>query len=120
MSSSQSHADIPAPELDLGDVIFSYTRAQAIEDGVLVEVTDSVKRWFKVPVAVTSRVWALVETNEMATVEDLALTILGAIHRQAQESDTVYFDYCGEKMWALIGAGDTTDPVMTVMMLDED
>src|SRR5262245_46930249 len=41
------------------DVIFAYTRAQAIADGVLVDVTDTANgAGFKIPVALTSRVWA--------------------------------------------------------------
>jgi len=40
------------------EVIFSYTRRQAIEDGVLVDVSKVAKEaGFKIPVAVTSAVW---------------------------------------------------------------
>ena len=39
-------------------VIFSYTRAQAIEDGVLVDLTAWAKETgFRIPVACTSTVW---------------------------------------------------------------
>jgi len=39
-------------------VIFSYTRAQAIEDGVLVDLTAWARETgFKVPVACTATVW---------------------------------------------------------------
>jgi hypothetical protein len=39
-------------------VIFSYTRAQAIEDGVLVDLTEwAAETGFKIPVACTSTVW---------------------------------------------------------------
>ena len=39
-------------------VIFSYTRAQAIEDGVLVDLTEWAKETgFRIPVACTSEVW---------------------------------------------------------------
>jgi len=39
-------------------VIFSYTRAQAIEDGVLVDLSAwAQETGFKVPVACTSTVW---------------------------------------------------------------
>lgn len=34
------------------DVIFSYTRKQAIEDGVLWDVTDHARGMFKIPVAI--------------------------------------------------------------------
>ena len=39
-------------------VIFSYTRAQAIEDGVLVDLTEwAAETGFKIPVACTATVW---------------------------------------------------------------
>jgi len=50
-----------------GDLIFSYTRAQAIADGVLVDLTTATddkgqrlcaQAGFKVPVAITSAAWA--------------------------------------------------------------
>lgn len=44
---------------DSSDLIHSYTRAQAIEDGVLVDVSDVAKEaGFKLPVAITRAVWA--------------------------------------------------------------
>jgi hypothetical protein len=40
-----------------GEVIFTYSRNQALEDGVLIDVTDTAKEvGFKVPVAVTRAV----------------------------------------------------------------
>ena len=40
-------------------VIFSYTRAQAIADGVLIDATELAKEaGFRIPVAVTAGVWA--------------------------------------------------------------
>ena len=42
-----------------GEVIHSYSRAQAIADGVLVDVTETGREaGFTIPVAVTSHVWA--------------------------------------------------------------
>src|SRR5512142_1811169 len=42
-----------------GALIFSYTRAQAIADGVLVDVSKLAKEaGFRFPVAVTAGVWA--------------------------------------------------------------
>ena len=42
----------------MNEVIFTYTRAQAIEDGVLVDVTKEAKEYgFRFPVAVTNRLW---------------------------------------------------------------
>ena len=49
-----------------GVLIFSYTRAQAIADGVLVDVSKLAKEaGFRFPVAVTAAVWA-----ECVTVPD--------------------------------------------------
>ena len=41
-----------------GPVIFAHTRAQAIEDGVLVDVSDTAREaGFKIPVALSRSVW---------------------------------------------------------------
>lgn len=48
----------PTPDPVFGPVIFTYTRAQAIADGVLVDVTSTAyEAGFKWPVAVTEAVW---------------------------------------------------------------
>ncbi len=42
-----------------GDVIYTYTRAQAIEDGVLIDASEMAdEAGFKWPVALTAAVWA--------------------------------------------------------------
>lgn len=41
-----------------GEVISSYSRKQAIEDGVLIDVTEAANQLgFRVPVAMTSAAW---------------------------------------------------------------
>ena len=47
---------LPQPEDPLfGPIIYAYTRAQAVEDGVLVDVTETAKEaGFKLPVAITA------------------------------------------------------------------
>ena len=41
-----------------GPVLFAYTRAQAIEDGVLVDVSETAREaGFKIPVALSRSVW---------------------------------------------------------------
>ena len=43
---------------EFGPVIHTYTRAQAIEDGVLVDVSDTAREaGFRIPVALTRTVW---------------------------------------------------------------
>ena len=54
-------------EETFGPVVYSYTRAQALVDGFLVDVTDTseVKECgFKHPVALSRALWNLVEPNE--------------------------------------------------------
>ena len=44
-----------------GEIIHSYSRAQAIEDGVLVDVTEMAREaGFKWPFAMTAEVYALI------------------------------------------------------------
>ena len=48
----------PGSATAFGPVISAYTRAQAIEDGVLVDVSDTAREaGFNIPVAVTRAVW---------------------------------------------------------------
>ncbi len=48
----------PGNATAFGSVISVYTRAQAIEDGILVDVSETAREaGFKIPVAVTRAVW---------------------------------------------------------------
>jgi hypothetical protein len=53
--------DVSASDNDespFGDVIYAYTRTQAIEDGTLVDVTETAKEaGIKYPTAVTEALW---------------------------------------------------------------
>ena len=119
-----------------GEVIFSYTRKQAIEDGVLVDVSELAKEaGFKYPVAVTARVWhEWIEPPEDAVGQDIngrlwdLLTMLRHEIRKGGKGDRVdfkvIFDQGSEKplvdFYALCGPGDEGEPVITVMLPDED
>ncbi len=48
----------PGNATAFGPVIFAYTRAQAIEDGILVDVSETAREaGFRIPVAITRSVW---------------------------------------------------------------
>jgi len=48
----------PGNEAAFGPVLSVYTRAQAIEDGILVDVSETAREaGFKIPVALTRTVW---------------------------------------------------------------
>ena len=118
-----------------GETIYSYSRAQAIEDGVLVDLSqvESIRQSWKHPFACTSAVWALVEEalqkphydlagicHDVSTMAKLAIQNNAA----ARNSDGVRFEVIidGKKhaMKLHIGPGDTAAPVLTLMLPYED
>lgn len=124
---------------DGAEVISVYTRAQALEDGVLVDLTDWAREaGFKIPVAVTRGVWGVLKPSKdlEAEGEDVAgrawdmFTILRQAIRSAPGGDEVHFaplftqepgrSAQGVEMWARCGPGDNAEPVITVMLRGED
>lgn len=121
------------------EVIHAYTRAQALEDGVLADISDLAREaGFKFPVAVTQGVWEVLNpTKELQEAgQDLngrtwdLLTILRLAIRKAASPDEVRFAplfirKAGQAaepvtMWAKCGPGDEGEPVITVMLRGED
>ncbi|EQD30734.1 hypothetical protein B2A_14023 [mine drainage metagenome] len=124
--------DRDAAEAIFGELIYSYSRADAIRDGVLVDVSERAKRaGIKHPTACTAGVWALIEclpendTDTLAgVVADVRLAevlaaLLAAI-REARGTDRVAFEALGAALWAQCGPGDTAVPVITIMREGED
>ena len=123
-------------DLSLSPVVYSYTRAQAIEDGVLVDISELAKEaGFKFPVAVTCRVFELLNDTYQAgqSFEGRAWDVLMVLRFEIKKSggsDTVYFsphfntkDHSQPrpyKLWSKCGPGDDAEPVITVMFTDED
>ena len=119
-----------------GEPISVYTRAQAIEDGVLVDVSVTAREaGFKFPVAVTRAVWdgyvvpdarARYYQDEMGRLWDILNVLRWYVRRggseihfpvtmimKARQRRNIVFK-------ALCGPGDNAEPVITVMMPDED
>ena len=92
----------PDPSLELfGNVVFSYSRRQAIEDGVLVDVTETAKEaGFKWPFAMTAEVWELIEQippkfkheDIQGRLWDVLMMARFAIRSAKQNDDIVFFD----------------------------
>lgn len=118
------------------EVIYSYSRKQAIEDGVLVDVTDMAREaGFRFPVAVTRTVWDTILTPSPSdTIQstsgrlwDCLWMLLLAIKRGKGES-VIFFSFIvndeGEEklvnLKAICHAGDMMEPVITIMLPDED
>jgi hypothetical protein len=125
---------------DDAEVIYAYTRAQAIEDGVLIDVTETAKEaGVKFPVAMTSAVWGkYVEVpegvnhqDERGRLWDIVWMFRHAAHNFS--GDTLFYklyvrNHNRERLdsrdlitlKAVCGPGDTPEPVITIMLPDED
>ena len=122
-----------------GEVIHSYSRGQAIEDGVLIDVTDTAREaGFRFPVALTRAVWnAYVEVprgvrlqDEMGRLWDILSMARFAIQRSRQGGDRLLFGVHVRndnrdrtpplrQLRLIVGPGDTAEPVMTIMLPNE-
>jgi ethanolamine ammonia-lyase small subunit len=126
------------PEAD-DEIVATYTRAQALEDGVLIDISDRAKEaGIRVPTAVTLAVWSkYVELTPAAAkagcdVEGRCWDIIWMFRRTARRvrsRDAVLFDLevvteCVEPstvtLKAVIGPGDSGEPILTIMEPNED
>jgi hypothetical protein len=124
---------------DDADLIHRYTRADAIRDGVLIDVSATAKEaGFKYPVALTAAAWAEciavppgVECQDEAGRLWDVLWMLRCAVRGGADGPQVCFDvhvrndnHDGTpplmRLKALCGPGDRGEPVITVMLPDED
>ncbi len=128
-----------------GEVIYTYTRAQAIEDGVLVDVSETAREaGFRWPVAITQAAWEdciawteddnnhQVYQDESGRLWDVLWMALHAItSASANRSQMLYELYRvprdGKsteprltKLKLVAGPGDHAEPVITIMLPTED
>ena len=127
------------PKDDSWNVVYAYSREQAIADGVLVDVTETAKAiGFKLHTVVTDHLFhGYVEVPEGLEGEGQSVT--GRLHdlmvlalfaaRRAVNTDRVSFkaDFLmapGRKetidVVAHIGPGDHGEPVLTIMLPEDD
>lgn len=121
---------------DESDLIHVYTRAQAIEDGVLVDVTETAKEaGIRYPVAVTQAVWAeyvavpdgVQGQDESGRLWDILWMLAVAIRRSRERGDTLRYElYVRNRhpelvtLKAICGPADDGTPCITVMLPNED
>ena len=112
-----------------GEPICCYSRAQALEDGVLMDVSERARRaGIKYPTACTHGVWSLIGTmpesctaEESVRLAEVLAALLAAIRRGGTRgTDRVHFEALGASLWAHCGPGDTAAPVITIMLEGED
>jgi hypothetical protein len=106
------------------NLIFSYIRKQAIEDGVFIEIPklEDQPNIFKYQTVVTTAVYSILDiTNIQADFQALLKTIAWAIIEQNRESDRVDFFFKEEGMYALCHPDDDgCTPVITIMLTNEN
>lgn len=124
-------------EFDKDEVIvYSYSRAQAIEDGVLIDISELAKEaGFNIPVAVTRAVYELLNNTYQpgqsfeGRAWDLLMVLRFEIMR-SKSTDVIHFApyfnaMCPPEakpypLWAKCGPGDNREPVITIMFEGED
>ena len=127
-----------------GEVISTYTRAQALEDGVLVDAGPMAKEiGFKLPVALTSAVWAdcvawtdgdnqkMPFQDQSGRLYDVLFMASFAIRTSANAGDRLLYElyrvprdgYSTEAkpvtLKLIIGPGDQGEPVLTILLPEE-
>ena len=119
-------------ENPFGETVYSYSRAQAIEDGVLVDLSecDAIRQHWKHPFACTSTVWAIIEEALKQPGQDIAgichdiSTVAKVSLRGTRDSDQIRFSVIiadrTHELKLHIGPGDTPAPVLTLMLPCED
>ena len=133
------------PESYFGPTVFTYTRAQAIQDGVLVDVSDTAREaGFSIPVAVTRTVWerliALPEgyrgyQDEKGRLWDVVWMASHAARRKRNSDRVTMCVHVRDIRKDLrdsmapprkhfpivaIGGGDAGEPVITIMFPEDD
>jgi hypothetical protein len=125
-----------------GEAIHTYTRAQAIEDGVLVDFTDPesdtgsvCRQHFKFPIAATAAVFEIMKKavenrrfcNDYAGILHDMLSMSKVFGRKLDASTVIFrciilgagrSKYHDFKLQ--VHPGDQGEPVITIMLPDED
>lgn len=122
-----------------GPVIYSYTRAQAIEDGVLVDLSelapDVCRQHYKYHIACTAAVWAIIDqaVNNKRCMNDLKGVIhdmlwMSRVYKKNLSPSDILFQVkivgAGRKSLfefkMTCSGGDDGEPVLTILMPNED
>jgi hypothetical protein len=130
----------PAPG-EVGDlwgvVIFAYSRAQAIQDGVIIDISHLAREaGFRYPVAMTAGAWhACVRISpsdhvhdEVGRLWDVLNVLRFMISESPGGSELRFFvTVCDEnevcrqvRLRSVCQPGDNAEPVITIMLQDED
>lgn len=103
---------------DWGDPVSVYTRADAIADGALIDMSEIAKKYgIKYHTVMTNGLVAEVnEKNIENVIYGLRIAILG----RRENGNRIDFNYGNIDVYALIHGGDHGEPVITIMLKGED
>lgn len=119
-------------------LIHSYSRREAIADGVLVDVSETAREaGFRFPVALTHAAWATCVRvpdgvscqDEAGRLWDLLTMLRHACRSAARDASTLYFDVLvlnddtapkPVRLKSVCGPDDDHSPCITVMLPEED
>ncbi len=112
METNQNHTQ--QTKDNFWDIVSTYTRKQAIEDGILVDVTETARRFFKYPTAMNIETWTWITKG--GTKPRRVYFLLEHFYHLAKETpgDLIETNYLGEPLVCHIGPGDTPAPVLTI------
>ena len=134
-------SDDLAQDSPFGPVIFSYSRTDAIADGQLLDFSGLAREaGFKIPLAVTETVYAYLDPSPEIADEGQSITgrawdVLNVLRytiskAKSHDTDTIRFSVlflmsAGSTpvpidLKAICGPGDDGEPVLTIMLPDED
>ena len=117
------------------DIVYTYTRADAIADGVLVSLSDLFpelcKQLYKYPIAVTEAIWSIIEGTDKDDIEGIVWDILWmsqkGITARIDDSQHLFEVFIADKgkakshtFKAVCHPDDDMKPVITIMMRNED
>ncbi len=121
------------------EITFGYTRKQAIEDGVLVDVSAMAgESGIRYPVALTASVWSEVIVpsdqarkegqSESGRLWDVLWMLRTAIQSSRARGEVIQYGVLVRdgrqprevKLKAMCGPGDDAEPVVTIMLPGED
>ena len=105
------------------ELISSYTREQAMKDGVLIDISEQARGLFKCSVAVTDRAFETVVKKlsdfDNDSVKKLVLCSLLDVARYSKRSQ-LFFNVNDLRLKSIAGGGDNGELVITVMLPNED
>jgi hypothetical protein len=124
---------------DNSDLIYSYSRADALRDGVLMDATAAAaEAGFRYPVALTRAAWercvavpaGVACQDEAGRLFDVVWLLACAIRRGGVGQEVCFGVHVRDderegtpplvRLKAVCGPGDDPEAVITVMMADED